>query len=315
MLDGLLAKQIRDDAQMAGMLALYGGIPAFFYGKAPQDTDGGWHKPTFPHAVYSIDMRYDPERKTAGEMAVHVYSSTESKHMPEDIEKRLVELIGGTFYSVAGQAAVCAIWERSEAFVHETRDTIQGDTSPEVFGVTVLFGLLSFPPQLTTDPDPVQGLTHWTKVFFPAMKVISLDALPPVWKPSDTEPAIYWRFEGVAASDRQAYAVTWYTGEFAAHVIADSVEERNRWLKAIAEQIQLDGETVLADGSPMFAKQIKIRHDADPLREGQLLLTGLYGVLAQRRKEMAQPALHRAVAKHAQNGLEVVIHGRQQENP
>jgi len=310
MLDGLLAKQIRDDAQMAGMLATYKDIPAFFYQKAPMDTDRDWQKPTFPHVVYHIDMRYDPERKTAGMMMVHAYCSTESFHMPEDIEKRLVELISGTFYSAEMQPVVCAIWERSEAFAHEKRDTIQGDTSPEVFGVTVVFDLLSFPSQLTTDPDPVQGLNHWTKRFFPEMNVITYDTLPSVWKPTDESPAIYWRFEGVATTDKQSYAVTWYSGDFAAHVIADSVEERNRWLKALCEQVQLDGEVVLLDGSPMFAKQIKIRHNAEPLREGQMALTGSYGVLAQQRKEMAQPALNRATLTHENNGMEVIVHGR-----
>ena len=37
----------------------------------------------------------------------------------------------------------------------------------------------------------------------------------------------------------------------------------------------------------MFAQRIAIRHDADPLRVGQLLLTGKYGVLAQHRRERA----------------------------
>jgi hypothetical protein len=88
--------------------------------------------------------------------------------------------------------------------------------------------------------------------------------------------------------------VNWYTGSFAAHIVADSVTERNRWIKAIVEQIQLAGEVMLLDGSPMFANQITIRHSADPLREGQLSLTGQYGVLARHRKDYAQAPLNRA---------------------
>jgi len=72
------------------------------------------------------------------------------------------------------------------------------------------------------------------------------------------------------------------------------VTERNSWTKAMIELIQLDGEVVLTDGSPMFAKQIAIRHGADPLRDGQFSLTGQYGVLAQHRKERAQIPLNHA---------------------
>jgi hypothetical protein len=169
---------------------------------------------------------------------------------------------------------------------------VGGNTAPEVIGIMLTFDLLEFPEQMTVEPDPVQGLNNWTKANFPGMSVINFDGLPPVWKPSDENPAIYWRFEGTAANDRQSYAVNWYTGQFAAHVITGEVTQRNRWTKAVIEKIQIDGEVLLADGSPMFAKQIAVRHNADPLREGQLLLTGQYGVLAQHRKEYVQIPLN-----------------------
>jgi len=106
MLDGLLTEQIRKDEQMAGMLARYRGIPAFFFQKAPQDTDPLWQKPAFPRVDYNIDMRYDPERKAAGVLAVNAWASSESRFMPEDIEKRFIELVDGTFYNVKGQSKV-----------------------------------------------------------------------------------------------------------------------------------------------------------------------------------------------------------------
>jgi len=319
MIDGLLKNQIRGDPDMAGMLTSFRGKPAFFYQKAPPDTDKGWSdknqscspmqpgwkKPAFPRADYSIDMRYDPERKVSGTMIINVWCIRESAVTPEDIERRLVELISGTFYSTRREATVCAVWTRSEGFGFEMPANIGGNTSPEVFGVTLMFDLTEFPEQETTDPDPVQGLNGWTKGNFPDVKIINVDpgsspgqALPEIWKPTDESPAVYWRFEGTAANDRQSYAVNWYTGQFAAHVIAETVPERNRWIKAMKEAMQLDGEVVLTDGSPMFVKNIAARNGADPLREGQLLLTGQYGVLAQHRKERAQIPLNNAVFPH-----------------
>ena len=301
MLDGLLKEQIRGDADIASMLTSYDGKPAFFYQKSPADTDRAWKKPCYPRIDYNVDMRYDPERKVSGVLSINVWCTGESAAMPEDIEKRLVELIGGTFYTNKKKTSVCAIWNRSDAFNFEATNN-GGNTAPEVFGVTLLFDLMEFPEQLTTDPDPIQGLNEWTRKNFSGMTIIAHDDMPPIWKPSDENPAIYWRFEGTATTDSQTYAVNWYTGQFAAHVIADSVTERNRWTKAMSEVIQLEGEIVLTDGSPMFAKQIMIRHNADPLREGQFLLTGKYGVLTQHRKEYAQIPLNRKNIKYKDGG-------------
>ena len=291
----------------------YKGKPAFFFQKAPQDTDPGWRKPCFPRIDYNIDMRYDPERKSSGLMVVNIWATSESVAMPEDIEKRVIELIDGTFYTPQGQPTVCALWNLSEAFNFEMPSTQGGNTSPEVFGISVTFDLLSFPEQLTTDPDPILGLNAWTKANFPDVTVIGYGEIPPLWKPTDKNPALYWRFESAASSDRQSFAVNWYTGEFAAHLIAVSVPERNRWTKALIELIQLWGEVVLLDGSPMLAKQIKIRHAADPLREGQLVLSGQYGVLASHRKLEAGLTVGNMQIANQSFGMEVTLHERNNE--
>jgi hypothetical protein len=277
------------------MLTQYSGKPAFFYQKSPSDTDGGWTKPCYPRADYNIDMRYDPERKAAGVLTVNVWCTTESAAMPEDIEKRLAALIGGTFYRGREDTETCAVWNRSDAFVFEAPTSINKITAPEVIGVTLLFDLMEFPAQITTGSDPIQGLNSWTQANFPGAVIIAHDDAPPVWKPTDARPAVYWRFIGADADSRQTYAVNWYNGQFAAHVIAGGVTERNRWLKAIAERAQVDGEVLLTDGSPMFIKHIAIQHGADPLRDGQLILMGRYGVLTQTRKECAEPPLNHAI--------------------
>lgn len=295
MLDGLLVEQIRTDPEMAGMLAEFSGKPAFFYQKSPLDTAKGWGKVQYPRADYTVDMRYDPERKTAGTLAVNVWCSNQSTAMPEDIEKRILSLINGTFYTERGaenESTVCAVWNRSETFEFDGGNA-QKNREPEIFGVTILFDLLTFPSQITTDPDPIEGLVAFTKRNFPNLSVISVDEIPRVWKPTDENPAIYWRFIG-AATAAQNYSVSWYNGTFAAHIIADTVPERNRWIKAITEKMQADGEVVLFDGSPMFVNRIEIRHDADPLREGQLGVTAQYGVLTSKAKMPARIPLNNA---------------------
>jgi hypothetical protein len=230
--------------------------------------------------------------------------------MPEDIEAKLVKLINGTFYTNRESETACAVWRQSDAFKYEMPANVGGNTAPEVFGVTVTFDILQFPLQLTSDPDPIQSLNNWTKQYFSQMVVIAHDKLPEVFIPSDESPAIYWRFDDTVGTDKQTFAVNWYLGQFAAHIIAGSLAERNRWMKAIVERIQIDGEVLLVDESPMFAKRIAIRPSADPLREGQLLLTGQYGVLATQRKLFIEPKMQEI---HV-GGLGASIQIRTEEN-
>ncbi len=286
----LIQEQVSADAQIAGMLAAYNGKPAFFYQKAPSDSRAGWGEPRYPRADFNLDTRHDPERRAEGTLTVNIWCTTECPAVGDldpdrVIEQRLLELISGTFYTGGDRETICAEWERSDEFISEET------TSPEAYGLTMTFVLMAFPLQITTDPDPIQGLNIWTKRHFPDMTAIAYDGMPPIWKPTDGNPAIYWRFAGTSATDIQSYAATWYTGAFAAHIIAKSVPERNKWTKALMERAQIDGEIILPDTSPMFIKGIAARNSADPLREGQMELTGRYGVLAQHRKETAQPRL------------------------
>lgn len=280
---------VRNDGTMKAMLADYSGEPAFFYSKSPLDSRPGWTGAKYPRVDFVVDMRQDPERKSAGSLWINVFVTSQCIPIgdvdPERaIEERLIELLSGTFYSDNESGTFCTEWERSDSVLWETQN---GETHPEVYGLRTRFEIMEFPPQLTTDPDPIQGLNRWIKKRFPEMAAIAYDNLPEVFRPTDTTPAIYWRFSGNLTTDRQSYAVTWYNGTFYGHILAESVMERNRWIKAITETMQLAGEVILPDDSPMFIKQINIRHGADPLREGQIELTGQYGVLAQHRKERA----------------------------
>ena len=296
MLEELLKEQIRHDPEIAGMLAVYASSPAVFYQKSPEDTERGWQDGCFPRIDYLTSMRYDPERKVSGILEVNIWCQSENSYMPEDIERRIVELIGGTFYRIHN-SHTCAIWSRSDAFEFD-RGNIRQREYPDVFGMSVIFDLLEFPEQTTSDPDPIQGLNNWTKANYPEAIVVNCEDTAQVWRPKADIPAIYWRVEGYSSTDRQSYSATWYSGQFAAHVMTGEITERNRWLRAIVERIQLSGEIILADGSPMFIRQITARAGADPLREGQIVLSAQYAVNEQLRKERAQYPLNTAVYPH-----------------
>ena len=165
-----------------------------------------------------------------------------------------------------------------------------------------------------TDPDPIQSLNEWTRKNFPQLTVLSDDELSQY---AGANPAICWRLDdsdeqeslakdwpafwrtffkelvGTFSLSQHSYSVAGYNRRFTAHVLADSLTERLRWCKVLAEIIQLEGKITLTDGSPMLIQDLMGRPAADPFKQGQLWFTGQYGVLAQQPgKEALNSASH-----------------------
>lgn len=290
----LVYSHAENDPTLSSLLTTYQGKPAIFYQQSPSDVDDGFSRPCFPRMNFNIDKTADPERKIAGVLTFSIFATNESVSNtggdPDtEIDQRLRELFDGAFFSEDGKTT-CTVWASSDAFSAEPKVKTTEASPTEVIGVISTYYLTEFPSQITTEPDPVVGCNRWLKQHFPETKSIEFDTLPTVWKGSDVEPAVYWRFEG-EDSLRENYSVSWYLARLCVHVITDTIQERNRWTKAIVEALKRDGEVLLEDESPMFVKQISIKHDGDALRTGQIFITGEYGVLETKRKERAAPRL------------------------
>lgn len=299
MIESLLIQQLKSNSDICGSLTTYGGGPAIFYQESPKDTDPNWDGSCFPRLDFVIDRRSDSERNTSGSLSLSVWVSSKDLsptggNLEREIELKLIDLISGTFYSPEGKDAIGIEWVHSSAFVKTKDSEID---AVDVFGVELRFDLISFTAQETTDPDPVQGANAFIKEHYPDMVVIGEDELPPIWKPSDDNPALYWRFRGYEGGVRQTYSVNWYLANLALHVFTDSIHTRNTWLKAAAELMNMKGEIILLDYSPMFIQKLRIFHEGHPLHEGQLVLQGEFGVLVSQRKETAQFPLNRVITK------------------
>lgn len=296
-MEELLLSQLWNDKGLCGFLTEFQNRPAIFYQKAPKDEDIGWKKPCFPHIEFVVDRTGDPERKESGKLYIHVWVSSDclspsGGNLDREIEKYIQKVVDGTFYTSDG-VSTCATWVHSFQFQSRTSDKNMEVSPVETYGVTMEFDLIEFHSQVATDPDPIQGANGWIKTHFPEVLVIGWDDMPPIWQPSDEYPAIYWRLGGYEGDERQTYSVNWYVGQFALHLFTKTVSQRNTWLKTVVESLQLEGEILLLDESPLFIKKILIVHQGDALREGQLKMWGEYGVLVQRRKEKASPSLSR----------------------
>lgn len=287
-MERVLFSYLLNHVELGGYLATYQGRSAVFYQKAPTSEDPLWEKPCFPHVEFVIDRVSDSERQESGKLTFHIWVSSDvlslSGGSPDkEIANILQNAVDGAFFR-HGEVITCATWVNSYAFVRDVSQ-INMEISPvETYGIIMQFDLLDCHNQPTTDPDPIYGANLWVKELFPWVTVIGLDEIPEVWLPKPSEMAVYWRFVGYEGDHCQGYSVNWYHGKLALHIFADSVTKRNQWLKVLAEALQLDGEILLPDESPMFLTKVQVIHSLDRLRDGQLLIVGKYGVLASKRK-------------------------------
>lgn len=260
---------------VAGRLARYTGKPAIFFQTAPTDSQNGWEKKCqYPRIVYAIDMQADQERKSAGTMQIGIFCD-EAGTPPEEIEPLVKECLKDLIINPGEDAPYCFAWSRTESFELSRRET-GADT--RVVGSEIRFDILEYTSQETTDPDPIVALNRYIKERIPESFVLGLDKMGSFKVADAKAPVFYCRLETVE-KDRETNTVAWMNGRIAVHVICTDTSMRMKWIMALANALSLSGEIVMLDGSPMRIKRLVVNNKADYLKDGQLMVTGYYGLL------------------------------------
>lgn len=73
-------------------------------------------------------------------------------------------------------------------------------------------------------------------------------------------------------------------GRIAVHVLCPESTVRLKMAADIANHLSLDGEVIMLDYSPMFIKRLQVNYKSDYLKEGQVFITGHYGLLRYKAK-------------------------------
>lgn len=261
-LEELLYQQLIGDATLAGLLGAFGSRPAVFEQYAPDDTAEGWGT-KYPRMEFTVVWQEDHERRVAGIVTVDIITEEMTLDPAAEIDGRLRTLLDGAAFQPDG-GTVSLRWSRADPI--EVPDT-------NYRGIQAMFDLIAWPAGLTFSPDPVAALRSWTIGRWPALQVD-----PATWSPSDEAPAVYWRLAGLQDADRNA-AVAWFDGTLAGHVLAPSPQVRLEWIRRLAEGLVVDRIVTLDDGSPLFVQRIRADSEADPFRQGQVQVTGRFGVL------------------------------------
>lgn len=273
-MEALIKKALESDQNIAPMLTTWNKEPAIFYQTAPPDKDRGWASIQYPRIDYTVDWTYNPERKADGACQINVWCLNNGETaFPEDIGDAIRESLRDLFITGTDGELYALEWQRTDGF------EAGGQNEPLTIGVTLSFDILAFPKQQTFPPDPVEGLNAYIKAIAPDALVAGVDDLPELCRPTEDQPVVYVRLAGDVSAMRNSYAVAWMDVSLAVHIFAPHPSMRQLAARQITNRIALDGECKLTDGSPMLIQRVAINTGANPLRQGQLTISGRYGVL------------------------------------
>jgi len=273
-LEDLIYTRLTARATLTEKLARFGDAPAVFYQAAPGDQADGWKsKKQYPRVDYIVDMQANPERQTSGLMTLNIWCN-EAGVPPEEIEPEVRDALCDVFMQPTEQPPYCLAWIRSDSF------EVSGNTAKgtQIIGITVLFDVLAFPSQETTDPDPVLAMNQFVKKWEPQAVVIGTDAIADFYTAEAGRPAFYFRLASMEVA-RETNTVVWMNASIAGHIFAPTTAARLQWLKYLVDTLAAMGEVTMLDTSPMFLKSIKSDSAIDYLTTGQLQLGVQFGIL------------------------------------
>lgn len=273
-LEDLIYNRLIHRTELTERLARFEDVPAVFYQSPPGDQASGWrNKQQYPRLDFIVDLQANTERQTSGLMTLNIWCN-EAGIQPEEIEPEVQNALRDIFMQPANQPPYCLRWIRSDNFELKN-STVKGT---HIIGVTVLFDVLAFPNQETTDPDPVMAMNQFIREWESEAVIIGADPLPDYFMANDRKPAFYFR-PAAFNLEQETNTVAWMNASIAGHIFAPTAEARLKWLKYIVGTLALQGEVTMLDTSPMFIKSIKADSAVDYLATGQLQLNVRFGIL------------------------------------
>ena len=280
-LEELIQKRLVSTAELTERLTTFNGVPAVFSPDAPDDEQEGWGGETqYPMVTYNYDLQANEERNSAGSLSVSIFCQNTVEVFPEDIAPIVKECLRDVLLFPEGGTPCCFTWARTDAF------TMGEDVGKAglVIGCEVRFDILEYPNQETTDPDPVIGTNRFIKEMYPNSVVVGYDKMNDITEALKDTPVIYCR---LLTSDlaEQTNMVAWMDGKLSVHILCPDGAVRRKMSMAIAQKLSLAGEVILLDNSPMFIRRLQIDNKSDYLKDGQVFITGRYGLLRYKGKQ------------------------------
>lgn len=268
----LIYRRLAGSEKLARHLAVYNGVPAVFTPGPPDSRQEGWGDKQYPRVVFNFDMQANQERHSAGVLEVSLLCQNTADIMPETIEPVVRDCLRDVVLKPPGGIPYCFAWARTDAF------TIEGKKGDVVTGSEIHFDILQYPSQETSDPDPVIALNSYIKKLYPGCIVMWLDSMEEITEASAGQPVIYCRLVS-AEKSMETNTVAWMDARMAVHILCPDSSIRIKTAAGISNSLSLDGEIIMLDHSPMRISRLQADYKSDYLVDGQVFVTGHYGIL------------------------------------
>lgn len=256
--------------ELTEKLARYADVPAIFNTEFPADSEDEWGgKTQYPRIAYRFDMQVNQERSAIGTLHVTVYTER-TPHVIECIENLVRGRLKDVLMKPLNQSPFCVSWVRTEPYLLDGSNVICKD---------IVFDILEYPNQITTDPDPVVAMNLFIKEMYPDAVVLGADRITDYTDPS-IKPVFYCRLENIQSTDGHCMnTISWFNCRLAVHLLCQDAETRLKMIAAVHQKLAIDTEVIMLDQSPLEIQTLNMNNKADYLREGQLIVTGKYGCL------------------------------------
>lgn len=285
-LEELIYRRFVSCGELTAHLAAFNGAPAVFSPEPPGENQEGWGgKTQYPKVVYNFDLQANEERHSAGTLSVILLCQNTTDVMPEEIEPEVRKCLRDVILKPDGGTPYCFAWARTDAF---SVDEKKGDAT---IGSEVRFDILEYPSQETSDPDPVVATNRYIKELYPECLVMGYDRMEEITEATADRPVIYCRLISADKAE-ETNTVAWMDGRIAVHILCPDSEVRLKMAAAISNRMSLDGEIIMLDYSPMFIKRLQANYKSDYLKDGQIFVTGHYGLLRYKAKPHILQAAH-----------------------
>lgn len=276
-LEELIHKRFTSSVGLSKGLASYQGAPAVFSPEPPDEGQGGWEgKTQYPMVVYNFDLQANEERHSAGTLSVSLICQNTTEVMPEALEPLVRGCLRDVVLKPEGGTPYCFAWARTDAFTMEEKGNA-------TVGCEVRFDILEYPSYETSDPDPVMAVDNYIKGMYPECIIMGYDQMEEITEATAVRPVVYCRLVSADKSE-ETNTVAWMDGRVAIHILCPDSGTRIKMAAAIANRMSLDGEIIMLDYSPMFIRRLQANYKSDYLKEGQVFVTGHYGLLRYKAK-------------------------------
>lgn len=269
-LSQLLFRRLSRNTYISSVLAKFAGGPAIFNTEFPSDQQAGWEgKKQFPRISYLFNNQVNAERSASGTLRVAVYNEMDLLQT-EQIEDAVKESLEGILIKPDGESPRCFAWARTDPYILDGHAVICKE---------IVFDILEYPPQETTDPDPIQAINRYIKDLYPDSVVIGIDDLQDYTDPSET-PVFFASLTSISdAAGPCGSTITWLNAGISIHLLCPDAALRLKIVAATHQAFAKDGDITMYDDSPMIIRNVRMDNKADYLRAGQISMTGYYGCL------------------------------------